>query len=285
MGLEGIIKKAKIFGIASIIAFSAAGFTGCLDNEYPRPNPQIEVIDAFPQSEVPKIKTKLQGKKLALALITTSDHNNATKGMEEMFQDNFKELPQYQLYSGRPKKIRDLLNFIRDYSKIKRIDALVLAFHGRRESMNVSLWDNIGIYNAKDIFKGYSQCFSDSAIIILYSCSVGSGKKNLAKVINDVLNRDVIAPKFTLIPETDLPPDKRVGEFALTEDGRVSFDYKDYRIYSELYFKGDMYDKAVAPISYVGVRKNRLKLDAKNDKDSLFLIIKGDKTKNDNNEI
>ncbi|MDP3966445.1 MAG: hypothetical protein Q8Q04_02855 [archaeon] len=179
---------------------------------------------------------KNEDKKIALALITTYDPPKASKGIEEMFKANFSELPEYKLYTNRTTCIEDLTKCIEVHSKEKKIDALVLAYHGDKYSFRIDSSHTIDTTNVEEIFRKYSDSFSKDAIIILYSCSTGSGEDNIAKRLSDVLDRDVVAPRLGLIPETYLEPWQRMGEFALDDNGRISFDYDNFKRYLDMYY-------------------------------------------------
>ncbi|MDP3966444.1 MAG: hypothetical protein Q8Q04_02850 [archaeon] len=178
-------------------------------------------------------KKEMSGKKLALALITNHDQYKVFDRIEESFKKDFLDLPDYKINFERTKSIQEIKNCIERYSKCNKIDALILAYHGDKYSMGVKSFQKIDTLNVKSIFGGYSDSFSKDAIIILYSCSTGSGEDNIAKRLSDVLDRDVVAPKFDLTPESILKSWQRSGEFTPDENGRVSFDYKNFKVYLE----------------------------------------------------
>ncbi len=261
-----LIKKL----IASTALVSGILLAGCKDYQPPSPNPKIEVIDAFPKQKVSKMKKDLSSKKLALALITNHDYNNAAKGMESMFHQDFSDLPDYKLYTQRTDNLEELFNNLRDYSKVKSIDALILAYHGNQNIMRINESQIITSSNAKKLFKDYQSVFSDDAIIILYSCSTGKGRKNIATALANTLNKDVIAPKFTLIPETDIDKNKRIGEFAPDKNKRISFDYENFKMYPQINFKDDIYKNSIATFSY---QKNHSKKPKNKNAKKYFLFI------------
>lgn len=236
----------------AITSFALIGsmFLGGCDYFIPAPNPKTEIIDAFPSQRIGAMRKELSGKKLALALITNYDPENATEGMEEMFREDFSDLPDYILYTARTEKLEDVFNNLRDYSTLKRIDALILAYHGFPDKINVNNDQEINLSNVRRLFKDYSSIFSDDAVILLYSCSTGKEHINIAIRLADVLDSNVIAPKFKLVPETYLAQDKRVGEFAPDENGRLSFDYGNFRKYDKIDTKNKKYINCLATISY-----------------------------------
>ncbi|MBI4448161.1 hypothetical protein HY643_04215 [Candidatus Woesearchaeota archaeon] len=235
---------------ASFIGAGSMLLNGCNSYQPPTPNPNTEVIDAFPVSKKEAMQKELTNKKLALAIITNNDDNNATEGIEEMFMADFSDLPNYQLYTARADNLEEFFNNLRDYSAIKPIDALILAYHGSQNGIEINFGKSINIFNAKKLFQNYSSVFSNDAIILLYSCSSGKGDRNIATSLAEVLDRDVVAPKFTLIPETGLKQNERVGEFAPDETGRASFDYNNFRTYEKIDFKGRRYLGPLATFSY-----------------------------------
>ena len=110
----------------AIVPFVLAGSAflgGCYHP--PTPNAQIEVIDAFPSQRIESMRSELSGKKLALALITDYDYNNATEGMEGMFKEDFSDLPNYVLHTARTGNFEEIFNNLRDYSTLQPIDALI----------------------------------------------------------------------------------------------------------------------------------------------------------------
>lgn len=254
MGLVNKLRKAII-----LFVLTGSMILGCQYNyQPPVPNSKTEVIDAFPISRIKSMQQKLSGKKLAVALITNYDHNNATKGMDRIFKEDFTDLPDYVLYTSRVNNVEELFNNLRDYSALKPIDALILAYHGDKNGININSKQRINRFNAKELFKDYSSVFSKDAVILLYSCSTGEGRKNIATSLADVLDRDVIAPKVVLIPETSLKPGERIGEFSSDENGRVSFDFDNFRTYGNIDFKGKKYMNALAPSSYEKVGGNKI---------------------------
>lgn len=186
----------------------------------------------------------------ALALITSYDLNNATENLEEMFRADFSDLPNYILSIERVLTINELLENIKNYSKTKTLDALILAFHGNKSGIKINGEERIHVGNVSELFQDYAQFFSPDAVIIFYACSGGIGDINIAKSLAEILDRDVIAPRLTLITESDLEPSERVGEFALDENGRISFDYGNFRVYDEIEIRGEKYLEALATVSY-----------------------------------
>ena len=257
----------------AIVPFVLAGSAflgGCYHP--PTPNAQIEVIDAFPSQRIESMRSELSGKKLALALITDYDYNNATEGMEGMFKEDFSDLPNYVLHTARTGNFEEIFNNLRDYSTLQPIDALILAYHGSQTGMSVNSRQRITTSNVQRLFQDYSSVFSDDAIILLYSCSTGKGETNFGTSLADVLNRDVITPKFTLIPETDLEQNKRVGEFAPDENGRLSYDFDNFLTYDKIDFKGGRYMNSLAPFSYEKV--NGEKVNGRNGRDYFLFVDK-----------
>ena len=179
------------------LALAGSLFLGCCDSYHPpTPNPKTEVIDAFPAQRVESMRRELSGKRLSLALITNYDPNNATERMEEMFRKDFSDLPNYVLYTSRARNLEEIFNNLRDYSVLRPIDALILAYHGNRNGMKVNSGQSINSSNVETLFRGYSFVFSEDAVILLYSCSTGKGDENIATTLADVLDRDVVAPNL-----------------------------------------------------------------------------------------
>ncbi len=238
----------------------------------PAPNPNSKTIPDFSLSKLFSIKKKAAKKKLALALITTSDPNSATEGMEEMFMEDFSGLPDYQLYTERASNLGKVFKNLRDYSSIQSLDALILAFHGSQYRMNINFFQQIDKNNSPRLFKDYGQVFSPDAVILLYSCATGAGRNNLARSLATTLKRKIVAPKLDLFPETDLKQYERVGEFGLDEDGRVSFKYDNFRLYKNLNFKGENYPDVLAPFSYKNAHGDEVVEENAHGKD-YFLIL------------
>ena len=187
-------------------------------------------------------------KKLALALITLYDPPKASVGMEEMFKNNFSNIPDYELFTQRTRGIQGLIDAIKNHSKSKPIDALILAYHGEKSSFIINESEEINYSNVERIFEEYKNLFSKEAIIILYSCATGSGEDNIAKRLSNALNRDVVAPKYGLIPETYLESWQRINEFSLDENGRIAFDYNNFKRYYEPLWRRS--SNSVATYSY-----------------------------------
>jgi hypothetical protein len=216
----------------------------------PAPDPLAEKVDSFPAGQFLQMKESLDGKKLALAIISTDDPNGATRGLEDMFQENFTGIPGYRLYTARVSGFYDLFNQLRDYSLLKPIDALILAGHGRKDRIEINPDESITTSNAKELFAGYSSLLSKDAIVILYSCSSGKGEGSVADAISDALDRDVMAPRYTVIPETDIPPGERKGEFGTDSGGRPAFRCDTFRYYRNITFHEWGYSSALAASSY-----------------------------------
>ncbi len=262
-------RGAAMAGVLTAVVLGA--LAGCSPKVYTKPE-EDGVIDAYDPAEVPALKEALEDRKLALALITTHDYNNATEGMEGMFAADFEDIPGYVLRTGRPEDIEAILNHVRDYAAVKKIDALILAYHGSSSSMTVNGMDSLNEWNVDEIFAGYEDCFTPDARIILYSCSVGAGKENVTTAISQALDRDVIGPRADLIPETELAASARIGEFDVDDDGRLTFDPDNYVRFDKLRFRGSTYYDAVAPRSYEGVGNNVVDADGPHG-ESLFLFV------------
>jgi hypothetical protein len=262
-------RGAALAGVLTAVVLGA--LSGCSPKEYTKPE-EDSVIDAYDPAEVPALKEALEDRKLALALITTHDHNGATEGMEEMFAADFEDIPGYVLRTGRPEDIDAMLNHIRDYAAVKKIDTLILAYHGSSSSMSVSGMESLSEWNVDEVFAGYEDSFTPDARIILYSCSVGSGDGNVTTAIARALDRDAIGARGSLIPETELASSARIGEFEVDGDGRLTFDADNYARFDKLRFKGSTYYDAVAPRSYKGVGDNVIDADGPHG-ESLFLHV------------
>lgn len=212
-------------------------------------------------------------KKSALALITTYDSIGATEGMEEMFLQDFSDLPNYKLNTERVDNLEGLLRNIRQGSLENSIDALILAFHGNMTGLRISENERIDVQNVSKIFKDYSQFFSEDAVIFLYVCFSGIGDPNIAISLAEVLDREVIAPRYTLIPENHLKPEERVGEFIPDKNGRISMDFDNFRIYDEIDFGGQRFPMAIATRAYRDSQGHKIRKDASGK--PYFLIVKG----------
>ena len=135
MTLSDIVKRGVLRLAASTVALSSILGCSVLQPRPVRLDLEHEVIDAFEESSLPEMNRRLEGKQLALALLTPEDQDDRDK---ERLEENFQEIPQYEVFTGRPKTISDLLNFLRDYAKVKPIDALILEFHGTQDSFRVT---------------------------------------------------------------------------------------------------------------------------------------------------
>ena len=270
-------RGAALAGVLTAVVLGA--LSGCSPKEYTKPD-EDGVIDAYDPAEVPALKEALEDRKLALALITTHDYNNATEGMEEMFAADFEDIPGYVLRTGRPEDIDAILNHVRDHAAVEKIDTLILAYHGGSSSMTVNGWESLNEWNVDEVFKGYEDCFTPDARIILYSCSVGSGEENVTTAISQALNRDAIGARGDLIPETELEPGARIGEFDVDGDGRLTFDADNYARFDKLRFKGSTYYGAVAPKSYEDIGNNSIDTDGPHG-ESLFLHVDVDPAASD----
>ncbi len=196
------------------------------------------------------IAKQVKDKKLALALIAKHDYNGATEGMETMFKNDFLDIPNYQLYTERIESMPQIFLYWNDYAKIKKIDTLILAFHGREKSLDIDYLEQIDFSNLERLFENYDILLAEDARVILYSCASGKGKDNIANRLEKILKRKIIAPKFPLMPGTDLSG--KVNEF-ISEDGNVGFNEKDFCLYSSIQFKGEEYENYIALKDYNGI--------------------------------
>ncbi len=223
----------------------------------PVPNAQVEVVDAFPEPELEGMRERVAGKKMALALITTDDYNGANVGLEDTLQANFTRIPGYELFCQRVNSRGELFNALRDYSLVKDIDALILAFHGNGSAFEVSFLGEVNTFNVAGSFRHYAPLFEKDAVVLLYSCSTGKGKSNIATHLADVLGVDVIAPRVPLGTQADISLDERVDELACDESGRLSFNYANFVRFEKLREycdKGSIDEDCVAQISHCGCK-------------------------------
>jgi len=201
--------------------------------------PEREVIDAYSPLEFESMKSDLEGKKLALAIITNHDSVGIFNDFEERILWDFEDMPDYKIYFVRPENMNGLLNCMRDYSLLQPIDTLILAYHGLPNLMGINSEENLTRFDCDRIFEHYGSTLSNDAVVLLSSCSTGgfSDKdewKNLAISISNSLKVDVISPKhlYALESSRNVSPISRVGEFAYDENGRASFDYDNFESYS-----------------------------------------------------
>ena len=75
------------------------------------------------------------------------------------------------------------------------------------------------------------------------------GNDNISKRVSDLLNRDSIAPRFWLAPETFLEPIQRIGEFAPDKNGRITFEEDNFEKYLES-FKGINFGTSIGTHPY-----------------------------------
>lgn len=215
---------AALAGAAALALLSSAAYA---KNVYPKPDPDNEVIDAFDPATVPALKEELAGKKLALALVTDYDELNnggVISGIAETFPVDFQDMPNHVLKIGYTENLGDVLNYIRDYSSVQKIDSLILVYHGNDSLMQINNIEYLNPEAIKDIFSGYDDCFTDSARLLLYSCETGDGKGLLVHAFANTLDMETMAPKKIVVSENLVKDVARKGEFAYDDSGRVSFD-------------------------------------------------------------
>ncbi len=241
---KGIGKAITILGVTACIGGAGFGLLVSCSPYWPcfppKPNPEKEVIDAFPASELERMSQQVEGKKLALALITTYDYNGMSKYEEEYLEYEFAQMPGYKLFCKRVSSKGELFNALRDYSIIKPIDALILSFHGDRSFFALGLLDYVSMANAS-AFNSYAPLFSDDAVVLLSSCDTGKGEDNVARRLSKVLDVDVVAPKGELTNACGLE---------LDECGRVSFDYGSLVWFKKVRLgcdEGKVYRDIIAP--------------------------------------
>jgi len=248
---KGILKTVKVLGITAAIGgmgfgvvLSCSPYFPCFP---PKPNPETEVIDAFPASELEEMSRQVEGKKLALALITTFDYNGMSEYEEEYLEYEFFQMPGYRLFCQRVNSKMELFNALRDYSMVKPIDALILAFHGNQSCFSLGLLDYVSMANAS-AFNSYAPLFSDEAVVLMSSCDTGKGKDNIARRLSEALDVDMVAPRGLLSNCCGLELDER---------GRVSFDYSDLVWFKKVRLdcdQGKIYRNAIASDYFCGCK-------------------------------
>lgn len=211
--------------------------------------------------------------------ITTSDHNNATERMEDVFERNLSQFEDYELHFERVESVDALKESMEQaFEEEGDIDAMILAFHGGVDRMLFGpfSWSRyLSMGNAQRQLRGYDACLADDARVLLYSCSVGADYEhgNLALTLHDVLEVDIDAPKRTLIPP-DTPDEEWEDQFTLDENGLLTYDYDNWAGYESVVFRGSRYGGAVAPLSYTERESSRPWPDDIYDVDDLFLILR-----------
>ncbi len=211
--------------------------------------------------------------KLAVALVTEDDKDSSDYSIQRTFEKNFSNINGYQLKFARTKDIESMLEDIKGFSKIRKINSLIQVYHGDSISFDVKSKEEIDTTNAEKIFKGYSKYFAKDATIILYSCSTGEGKNNLAEKLSKVFNREVIAPRVALGTQETVPDSERINEFKKNSLDQVVFDYKNFELMSGVYDTnsgGTEVDTTVSPYSCMDSSMTLLDRNGK----KYFLIVK-----------
>ncbi len=243
IAITGLLSPVLFFGGYGLFHFAAIRWP----YHPPVPNAATEVIDAFPESELEGMRESVEGKKMALALIATYDYNGAFNYTEGNLELDFAAIPGYELFCQRVSSRDELFNALRDYSQIKGIDALILAFHGNNSCLSVAKGQDINVYNAY-CFNSYSPLLAEDAVVLLHSCATGGGKSNVATKIADALNADVIAPKFPMENSVQLTVD---------ESGRLNFDSDELVVFKKIRAdcdEGDFIENHILQDSYCGCK-------------------------------
>ena len=184
----------------------------------------------------------------SVALITEHDHNLAFDGIERLFRHNFQDLPA-RLETARIACGADFYTLADVKKAGQPINNLILGFHGHPKYMCISKYETLSEQSI-GLLAPWKQILAGDATILLYSCSTGAEDKPIAKTVSAFLERDVFAPKFTLVPETDIGHTAPIGEFACTEDSRISFAYENFRHYKHILFKGYRYDNSIGTLAH-----------------------------------
>ncbi|MFH0961288.1 MAG: hypothetical protein V1820_01245 [archaeon] len=146
------------------------------------------------------------------------------------------------------------------------IDGLVLAFHGTPSAMFLCdrgyFYEELSIFNARGALSKLRPFFSEDARVLLYSCRSGGGLPflNIATAVSKALGVEVDAPKKLLISQ-EAYEGNWGNQFALDSDGKLSFNYDNFRFYDRL--KARWADKrgtrcCVAPLHYAEREGNTL---------------------------
>lgn len=223
LALPTLAGAAFIYGFSVLSAYAHADTSLDLKNEK---------IDAFDPATIEDLKKEVAGKKLVLALISDYDEKNAGRLFSQLDDEilaDFKDMPGYVVKICYTENTEDMLNYIRDYSiAIKAPSAAIMAYHGNPYSMTITEGESLTLSNVDNIFSGYGSFFSDDARIILYSCYSGQGSYNIALEISDALNLEVMAPKNSLVSESDVPEHLREGILNVDSSGKISFDVNKF---------------------------------------------------------
>lgn len=170
-------------------------------------------------------------KKLALALITSNDHNGAYNQWEKSLEKEFLDFPGHELYNSRVFNLKEIQENIRDHGDTRTIDTLILAFHGWPDMIPINKEERIDSLNSSEIFQDYKRYLSSDAIVLLYCCSTGGevrNGKNVAESISDALDADVMAPKYQVDSECELPLSQKRGLFRLDQEGKIIFAHEKF---------------------------------------------------------
>lgn len=237
VGLSALAGAALIFGLSAASSIAYADTSLDLKNEK---------IDAFDPSTVNELREEVAGKKLVVALVSDADHPGSTlfQKMGPLVLEDFEDMPEYVVKVHYTDDIADMQNILRDYAAaVQKLDGVVMYYHGSPHSMEITHGQDLTVANLESYFKGYGECFTDKARILLSSCSTGKGLYSIAQKMSDVIEIEVMAPKYIFAAEINASTENRMGEIAADSEGRLSFDLDNFRLYSVYdYEKNDFYD-------------------------------------------
>lgn len=91
-----------------------------------------------------------------------------------------------------------------------------------------------------------------------YILAQRGGGKNIATSLANALDRDVVAPRLRFFPELYQTPDKKVGEFAPDKNGKITFNYSEFRNYSEFKIHGKRYISSLDTSSHKDRNKTNI---------------------------
>lgn len=158
-----------------------------------------------------------------LALITTHDPPGSFRDLETTLQRNAAAMPGVDFASRRVASLAGLYEALKDHQRHRgAVDTLLLAFHGHAHKLHFGPRDGVHQRTLERSLTGMSAYLHPEGRVLLYACLTGDGDDNWAKDLADVVDREVMAPRYYWLMQTAVPPRDRIPELVREPSGRLA---------------------------------------------------------------
>ncbi|MEM7387418.1 MAG: hypothetical protein AAF514_20975 [Verrucomicrobiota bacterium] len=164
-------------------------------------------------------------------MIGRHDPEGSFAGLGIRLKDEVAALSGYEVHSIRVGDVGELRRAIREFSQIKAIDTLVLAFHGYSNAFLFASNDPLNQRNVRRELGDHGRFLARDARVLLYSCLTGHEDDNMAEDLALAFRREVQAPRYFWCMQTLVPPESRIPELRLDRSGRLEIAEDRFGLY------------------------------------------------------